>query len=754
MTEVHTTDQRQGDIVQMRPITLLSRLKMYKLLFRTVLILLVLTLCAVGCSYLLIREQVIGRYEQRAQQDAVAGLERVGLAVDQRLENLVDRADALWQADSISSLVVTPERPSFTRIADAAQLIQRFRAENPLVSRCFLYLYGSGQLLSDRQQLLHKDQFSAPEELELLIDLARDAPQTLVCVNGKIYQLLTFPEPKKLGLLLIELDREEFFALVQGAVLPQDPIYVYTRDMVPVFSQSISYPDRDALTVRGDGVQQQVYPQYGDPNTAICLYRAPGSGWHYLSVLSQQAWLPAPGEILHSFLPVAGVLSLLIVVLAWVILHTVYRPIQKVVQSMLLGQDGPAEHRDEAELIRLTLSSHQEENQRLSGLLADVRPALTERFFQSVLSQARTDPAALAELMGTLDLPFPLEGDYLLVLAEPVLERTATELERELYLRSLRHVSAAFWQERCLAQIQMTGERQLACILCCPQQGEMAALLTQIPGYRQRVQHCTRDLPFVTVLGTSQVYHRLLDLPDALRQARQGLNYQRYCLGRSTADTGHHPFDPRACAGEIPEMLRLASHGQLPQAQARLTELRAELAQALDQKQAISVIRDSFLMEVFRLHRELGEEVAAQWPADCPEGLDCMVRALPLVDAWGENSQLLYLERAKGYIKTHYADSDLSLNEVSQYVGLSPTYFSTLFSKYQPVGFADHLRQYRIEQARLLLLSTNGTVAEIGYQTGFNSSNSFIRAFKAQIGDTPGKYRETARLAVRTPPGH
>lgn len=64
-------------------------------------------------------------------------------------------------------------------------------------------------------------------------------------------------------------------------------------------------------------------------------------------------------------------------------------------------------------------------------------------------------------------------------------------------------------------------------------------------------------------------------------------------------------------------------------------------------------------------------------------------------------------------------------------MGLSVSYLSSLFSKYQPPGFSHYLRQYRVEQARLLLESTDASVTEIGYQTGFNSSNSFIRTFKS-----------------------
>ena len=117
-------------------------------------------------------------------------------------------------------------------------------------------------------------------------------------------------------------------------------------------------------------------------------------------------------------------------------------------------------------------------------------------------------------------------------------------------------------------------------------------------------------------------------------------------------------------------------------------------------------------------------------------------RLLAELDEWGHNSQRGYMDRARDYIAAHFSDSGLSLNEVSGHVGLSVSYLSSLFSKYQPPGFSHYLRQYRVEQARLLLESTDASVTEIGYQTGFNSSNSFIRTFKSLVGETPGRYRE------------
>ena len=99
------------------------------------------------------------------------------------------------------------------------------------------------------------------------------------------------------------------------------------------------------------------------------------------------------------------------------------------------------------------------------------------------------------------------------------------------------------------------------------------------------------------------------------------------------------------------------------------------------------------------------------------------------------------VQRCITYTDFHYAEP-LTLAFFADMCHVTKSYLSSLFSKYQPPGFSHYLRQYRVEQARLLLESTDASVTEIGYQTGFNSSNSFIRTFKSLVGETPGRYRE------------
>lgn len=92
------------------------------------------------------------------------------------------------------------------------------------------------------------------------------------------------------------------------------------------------------------------------------------------------------------------------------------------------------------------------------------------------------------------------------------------------------------------------------------------------------------------------------------------------------------------------------------------------------------------------------------------------------------------------YIHNHYSYK-LTVADISTEVGISPTYFSTFFCEHFHQHFTDYLRNYRIEQACVLLSNANMSVAEIAVSVGFGSSSHFIQQFVKSKGITPLKYR-------------
>lgn len=95
-------------------------------------------------------------------------------------------------------------------------------------------------------------------------------------------------------------------------------------------------------------------------------------------------------------------------------------------------------------------------------------------------------------------------------------------------------------------------------------------------------------------------------------------------------------------------------------------------------------------------------------------------------------------------------DLTLSLNEVSSSLHVHPAYLSREFSKYfDNLNFGDYLRKLRIERAVSLLESTNYSLTEIAYLTGFSDQSHFTRIFKKQMGTPPGDFRKTIKRSKK-----
>ena len=99
------------------------------------------------------------------------------------------------------------------------------------------------------------------------------------------------------------------------------------------------------------------------------------------------------------------------------------------------------------------------------------------------------------------------------------------------------------------------------------------------------------------------------------------------------------------------------------------------------------------------------------------------------------------LKKAIAYIRLNY-QSEITMNDVAEYAGISERYLRRLFSQYLNLSPLDYLNQMRINRAIELLRNTEMSVKEICYLCGFRSPQYFSSIFKQQMGISP---REVAK---------
>lgn len=98
------------------------------------------------------------------------------------------------------------------------------------------------------------------------------------------------------------------------------------------------------------------------------------------------------------------------------------------------------------------------------------------------------------------------------------------------------------------------------------------------------------------------------------------------------------------------------------------------------------------------------------------------------------------IEDTISYISSHIGDS-LSLQFLADRAGLSPFYFTRLFKK--ETGYTPHnyIIQSRVNIAKFYLKSSEYSIKQICFSSGFPSESSFCSTFKKICGMTPSEYK-------------
>ncbi len=106
---------------------------------------------------------------------------------------------------------------------------------------------------------------------------------------------------------------------------------------------------------------------------------------------------------------------------------------------------------------------------------------------------------------------------------------------------------------------------------------------------------------------------------------------------------------------------------------------------------------------------------------------------------YGDHQAMAALE----YINSHYADCDLSLQEICEKLAISVSYFSSAFKNYTGMTFVEALTKRRMEKAIELLENTSLKTYEIAEKCGYNDANYFSAIFKRTTKMTPREYART-----------
>ncbi|MBL7783071.1 MAG: response regulator [Saprospiraceae bacterium] len=101
-----------------------------------------------------------------------------------------------------------------------------------------------------------------------------------------------------------------------------------------------------------------------------------------------------------------------------------------------------------------------------------------------------------------------------------------------------------------------------------------------------------------------------------------------------------------------------------------------------------------------------------------------------------------FLEQLNAAIEVHLSDSEYDVSRLSRDMAMSRMQLHRKLKTLGEPSPALYIRAYRLSRAKTLLTSTDDTVAQIAYQTGFNDPAYFSNCFREAYDVSPSEWRK------------
>jgi AraC family transcriptional regulator len=105
------------------------------------------------------------------------------------------------------------------------------------------------------------------------------------------------------------------------------------------------------------------------------------------------------------------------------------------------------------------------------------------------------------------------------------------------------------------------------------------------------------------------------------------------------------------------------------------------------------------------------------------------------------------LEKSMDFIEENLT-TDISLTEIANEAYCSLSYFHQLFHALVGYSVKEYVRKRRLAESAYELVSTQNRILDIALKYGYETPESFTRAFSKMYGVTPSKYRKNNKHII------
>lgn len=483
------------------------------------------------------------------------------------------------------------------------------------------------------------------------------------------------------------------------------------------------------------------------------------NNWIYVTLLDQREISNALKTTRFGLIMMGLVITLLIVVVAYVISLYFTKPIRQI-QHKLSG-NSQSVPKNEIDWIIGKIDTILSEKESLEDLIESELPQLETQFILN-LFRNRISGDELVRNMPRFGSALAENSVYatMLIQLDNYGDRQASD--KDLLLVAINKlVEELIPQQRRMIPI-LLNDRTQATLLILEGQNEQENR-KQIIEYAKTIIRSARDILKLSVsVGISNLYDDLLFSKEACEMSKQALHH-RLNLGKesiifyediSRVISGpvllHYPAELES---QLFDAIRLGDEEQVSRS---LYPLLGEMMKHSKNALKFEVILIRFVNNLIQLEQLIGVEVLLTQDNYTlyhrlldirnPEEIErILVKEVihPMVKSMKEKTDRQFRclsDKIAVIVRSEY-DQDLSLELIGDRLHYSPNYLSSIFKKEFGMTFSEYVMSYRLEMAKKWLLETDLTIKEIAERLQYHNPQNFIRSFRKMEHVTPGSYR-------------
>lgn len=111
----------------------------------------------------------------------------------------------------------------------------------------------------------------------------------------------------------------------------------------------------------------------------------------------------------------------------------------------------------------------------------------------------------------------------------------------------------------------------------------------------------------------------------------------------------------------------------------------------------------------------------------------------------------IVIKETLAYIDNHL-EEDIEISTLAKRAGYSVYYFQRMFSSVTDYGVREYIRQRKLTRAAFDLINSSESIISISLKYGFQTPESFSKAFKLQHKVSPIEFRKSNPTIIATPP--